>query len=396
MIEIVILVALVLLFCSPSILGAGVIGTWIASRGSRADVIANIARTMISQDITLTEIEAALNEEKTEQSKPENNKRGDVLRTLFSWLGGVLIFAGISVYIGMFWNSMGGTMHVLLTLGVGFMLYGLLLAALAENKYPKLILPLTILQAAFQTSGWLVAISEIFPPSGDVRKALLAVFFVMAVQQSLTFLRHRLTILAFLALTFAYGFLEVSLDMVGFSQRTIALLLGASLITISGELEKTAQRSLSAIGFLVGAFWFNGGLFLLISEHASTETSALITGISGFALSYGLQLSKRHPGLVASGYFLSSILIYSGVFELVRHSSLELLFPAVAVGMLYTCTLLRSRALLFTSVISILGFIGYYTDEHFANAVGWPIALVIMGAAFLGIGILTLKVKSKL
>ena len=34
-----------------------------------------------------------------------------------------------------------------------------------------------------------------------------------------------------------------------------------------------------------------------------------------------------------------------------------------------------------------LGFIGYFSAEHFANSLGWPVTLVLMGVAFLGVGI---------
>lgn len=88
--------------------------------------------------------------------------------------------------------------------------------------------------------------------------------------------------------------------------------------------------------------------------------------------------------------------MYGGIFDLVHHTRAELLFLAAAAYMLYLCTPLHSRALFFTSVISILGFIGYYTEEYFVNSVGWPVALIIMGMAFLGIGTLALKVKKKL
>ena len=64
--------------------------------------------------------------------------------------------------------------------------------------------------------------------------------------------------------------------------------------------------------------------------------------------------------------------------------------------MLYACVVLQSRALLFTTVIAMLGFIGFYTTKHFANSLGWPVSLVLMGVAFLGIGTVALKVRQKI
>jgi hypothetical protein len=51
---------------------------------------------------------------------------------------------------------------------------------------------------------------------------------------------------------------------------------------------------------------------------------------------------------------------------------------------------------LFTTVIAMLGFIGFYTAKHFANSLGWPITLVLMGVAFLGVGTVAMRVKRKI
>ena len=61
--------------------------------------------------------------------------------------------------------------------------------------------------------------------------------------------------------------------------------------------------------------------------------------------------------------------------------------------MLYTCVLLQSRALLLTTVIAMLGYIGYFTAQHFVDSLGWPISLVLMGVAFMGVSALAMRVK---
>ena len=84
---------------------------------------------------------------------------------------------------------------------------------------------------------------------------------------------------------------------------------------------------------------------------------------------------------------------YSGLFDLVHNTSFELTYLAVTAAMLYACVVLQSRALLFTTVIAMLGFIGFYTAKHFANSLGWPVTLVLMGVAFLGVGTIAIKVR---
>ena len=64
--------------------------------------------------------------------------------------------------------------------------------------------------------------------------------------------------------------------------------------------------------------------------------------------------------------------------------------------MLYACVVLQSRALLFTTVIAMLGFIGFYTAKHFANSLGWPVTLVLTGVAFLGVGTIAIRVRRRI
>lgn len=251
----VLLLLLYLLFSSGA-LGLGALGTFLADKNaSRADILSEIARTMRTHNITLAEIEDALKSSAAQsETRAETKQRGgDIARTLFSWLGGIFIFAGLSVYIGMFWGSMSSGIRIFLTLGVGFILCGIFLMALRENKYPRLILPLFCAQVIMQTSGWFVAIYELFPHGNDVRKAELVVFGIMALQQAFIYYTYRLTPLAFAVIAFAYGFAQVALDLAGVSDSMIALLLGGSLILVSSRLEKTPHQTLCALGYFAAA-----------------------------------------------------------------------------------------------------------------------------------------------
>ena len=43
----------------------------------------------------------------------------------------------------------------------------------------------------------------------------------------------------------------------------------------------------------------------------------------------------------------------------------------------------------------MLAHIGYYKAKHFANTLGWPIALVVIGAALIGSSYLAIKLNNK-
>lgn len=378
---------------------AGIFGA--SSVTDKAGALESIAQLMRNYDITPAEVEAAFHAPAASRPEPARRSRGDIAKTLFTYLGAIFILAGISTYIGTFWQSMGSAMRVFMTLGVGYILLIVLLSALHENQYPKkkftgLIQPLTLASVFMLTSGWFVLIHEVFPHGDNWRAATLFVFGVMALHQGALLFKYRLTVLSFTTLFFVYGFMQVGLDLLGVPFGYIAIVLGASLLLVATALEDTPHRVLAAPALLIGICWLNGGLFDRIAIASSANWASLLTGMCAMSAAYGLQKSGRHSRLSGLGYFIGAIMAYSGLFDLVHDTPIELIYLAVTASMLYACVVLQSRALLFTTVIAMLGFIGYYTAKHFANSLGWPVTLVLMGVAFLGVGTIAIKVRRKI
>jgi hypothetical protein len=374
-------------------LAAGILGA--SGVTDRAGALARIAELMRSHDITPAEVEAAFNAPATHRIESARSK-GDIAKTLFTYLGAIFILAGISTYIGTFWQSMGSVMRVVMTLGVGYFLLIVLVSALHENKYPRLVLPLALAAVFIMTGGWFVLIHEIFPRGDNWRAAALFVFGVMALHQGALFGKYRVTVLAFTALFFVYGFMQVGLDLLGVPFAYIAIVLGASLYLLATALEKTPHRILAEAALLIGTCWLNSGLFDRIAIATSANWAGLLTGLCVISAAYGLHKAGRYSRLTGLGYFFGSILAYGGLFDLVHNTPVELLYLAVTASMLYACVVLQSRALLFTTVIAMLGFIGFYTAKHFANSLGWPITLVLTGVAFLGVGTIAIRVKRRI
>jgi len=63
--------------------------------------------------------------------------------------------------------------------------------------------------------------------------------------------------------------------------------------------------------------------------------------------------------------------------------------------LIFLSTYVRSRTLLLVGTLSMLAYIGYYTAKHFANTLGWPIALVIIGIALIGMSALAVRINNK-
>jgi len=400
------MISLLILIVILLLIGGGIWG-WPLVAGAlglstvtdKSGALKHIAQLMRTYDITLIEVETAFHA--PAPADPTKRSKGDIAKTLFAYLGAIFILAGIGTYVGMFWDSMGSGMRILVTLGVGYVLLIVLVSALHENnlhegKFPRLILPLALASVLMMTSGWFVLIHELFPRGDNWRHAALFVFGVMALHQGALFAKYRRTVLAFTALFFVYSFLDVGLDLLGIPVEYIAIVLGASLFLVGSALEKSAHRILTEPALLVGIIWLNMGIFEFIALASSTSWASLIVGLCVIFAAYGMHRADRYPRLSGLGYFIGSIMAYGGLFDLLHNSAIELLYFAVTASALYVCVVLQSRALLLTTVIAMLSYIGYFSEKHFANSLGWPLTLVLMGVAFLGVGAIAIKVKQRI
>ena len=373
---------------------AGILGA--SSITDKPGALESIAQLMRNYNITPAEVEAAFHAPAAARPAPALRSRGDIAKTLFTYLGAIFILAGIGAYIGTFWQSMGSAMRVFMTLGVGYILLIVLVSALHENKYPRLILPLALASVFIMTGGWFVLIHEVYPHGDNWRAATLFVFGVMGLHQGVLLGKYRFTVLAFTTLFFVYGFMQVGLDLLGVQFAYMAIVLGASLFLVGTALENMPYRVLAEPVLLIGTIWMNSGLFDRVAIASSVSWAGLVTGVCVMSAAYGLHKAERYARLTGLGYFIGSIMAYGGLFDLVHNTSFELVHLAVTASMLYACVVLQSRALLFTTVIAMLGFIGFYTAKHFANSLGWPVTLVLMGIAFLAVGTIAIRVKRQI
>ncbi|MCP5268038.1 MAG: DUF2157 domain-containing protein [Zoogloeaceae bacterium] len=362
----------------------------------KAGALARITELMRTYDISPSDVTAAFHDPALIGAPPAKRSSGEIAKTLFVYLGAIFILAGISTYIGMFWNRMGSVMRIVVTLGIGYTLLIVLVSALHEKKFPKLILPLALASVIMLTGGWFVFIHEVFPRGDNWRLAALSVFGLMALHQGVLFRKYALTVLAFTALLFVYAFLQVGLDMLDVPAGFSAIILGASLFLVAGELEKSPHCSLAEFAYLVALCWLNAGLFDQVAIASAANWAALLTGLCTMSAAYGLQKAGRQTRLAGLGYLIGSAMAYTGLFDLVEKTSIELLYFAVTASMLYACVALQSRALLLTTVLAMLGYIGYFTAQHFVDSLGWPISLVLMGVAFMGVSALAMRVKRQM
>lgn len=292
---------------------------------SRRDALEDIVATARAHGLSAAEIAAAL------EHPDARAGRGGMLARLLAYLGGTFVFAGLSVLVGLNWDVMSTGARIVATLGAGVAVFVLGLAAAGDARFARASAPLLLTGAALEGLGMLVAMDEL-STGGDWRRAVLLMCLTMAAQQALALARFAATTLVFTLLVFATGAASVALDLARVPGDTNAVVVGSSLVLVALGLARSAHRGIAPLWQLVG-----GAACL------------------------------------------------SGLFDLLRGTPAEIAFLLAASGTVVLSVHAGSRALLVVGTIAILGYVAYFTEQRFLDSLGWPLVLIVLGLALIGV-----------
>ena len=289
----------------------------------RSDALREVVALARRHGLSSEDIAAALGESRP-TPEAESHWRSVIVRVL-GYLGGTFVFAGIGVFVALQWDNLNSAARVIVTLGPGISALILGLLASREERFSRASTPLLLVAAALEPTGMLVGFRE-FGTGADWRRASLITSGTMALQFTAVFANWRRSTPLFLVVLFATGFFGTAFDLLDFAGRVIALLVGGSLVLAAIGIDRSGHRDITPAMYFFGAIGF----------------------------------------------------LY-GFFDSVKRTPLEITFLAAAAGFVYLATLLGTRTLLFVATLAILSYTGYYTGEHFADSVGWPLALIAFG-----------------
>lgn len=303
----------------------------------RQDALAEIVDIARRNELTVGDVVDAMRSGAPEAVRDS----GGIARRLLAYVGGIFVFAGLAVYIAAFWEDMNSAARIIVTLGSG--VTALILAVLLTDRdgLARSATPLFMIAAWLQPTGVLVAFDEL-GTGGDPQHAALAATTVMLLQQLLVMQRFRRPVLGFLALAFGTLTFGNAFDLMGLDQEVNAVIMGLSLLLLSHGIDRTRYR-------VITPFW----------------------------------------------YFLGGVAMLWGAFELLENTRVHVLYLGLAAFTIYASTVVRSRSLLFVATVAMIGYLGYFTAEYFADSTGWPVALIFMGLVLIGLSALALRINRK-
>jgi hypothetical protein len=303
----------------------------------RDDALVEVVGIVRRHRLTLDEIAAALQDDPAFVAR----RSGGALARLFGYIGGAFVFAGLAIYVGMRWDDLGSMGRVLLTLGPGFCTFVLALVCSTQPSFERAATPLFLVAALLQPTGILVMLSE-YSRGGDPIYGVLFMNVVMAVQQVSALAARRRTVLAFTSVVFVFGLFATAFDILGVGTDLTGLVIGTSLVSVAWALDRSRHASLSGLVYFVGA-----AIFL------------------------------------------------SAAYDALRRTPIEVMFVALACGVVALATVARSRALLLVGTVALISYIGYFIAEHFSNNLNAPILLMIIGFVLIGVGAAAVRINNR-
>jgi hypothetical protein len=301
----------------------------------RTRALQEIAATARQHGFTASEIATVLGD--APATTPEGHRRAVLVRVL-GFLGGTFVFAGIGVFIALQWDAMSSAARVVATLGPGVAAFVLAVLASREARFEKATTPMFLVAAALQPTGMLVTFDE-FGSGGDWRVASLVTTATMALQFGAVFRVIRRSTPLFLTLFFGTLFSWTAFDLLDLDGGLTAVILGSSMLLTAAGVDRTVHRDITPVWYFFGAAAF-----------------------------------------------------LSGLFDLVQDTPFEIVFLAIAAGFVYLSVMLHSRTLLVVATLAILGYTGWFTGQHFADSIGWPLALIAFGMFMIGLSALAFRI----
>lgn len=372
------------------------------------------------------------------------HSRTGFITALLGYLGGSLIVAGFLIYASMIWGDLGSFGRVTLSLGSGFLCYFCAYSLQCKSQYAKAAMPLWLLSFLLLPTGLFVMLKE-YAGGDDAILGGVIVFGICTAMYLTAWFKLRVNILLIIALLCGFAFLGTFYEKLGINTPEMWLPTAIGILLLGWQIYKNDAQTLAdkvfvfgAIALITSCYHFLGNtdyeaamtalmlilifiaykletrlfivtsilcFIILLAKHfgfswgyRDSDILRLTAGVSGISccfMAYWLSV-KTQSRMVHWWYFGGSFLLFNATMGLLYNTPYDVLFPAIPAFVLYLSIRLQSRALLTSSILALLSFISYFSARYFAETIGWPITLMITGAALIGLCLFALKLGKRM
>ena len=288
----------------------------------------------------------------TQQMSEEGTKRFShfsVTKMLYV-LGAAIVIIGIVIFVAQIWDDIGSFGRIAVTLGLGLLIAAIGSMLLKQKPEDNIGPIFHFIGGMLIPGGAIVTLSELEVDFVSLWPVAITFGVIFAFYLLLNAI-HKHPILTFLAIAngtaFIYLLVEAMVEGPYYRHEDLyaylTMVIGASYLFLAHAFREGWNKH------LIGALYFFGS-----------------SGFLGAA--------------------------FSQVFDSVPW---QLLYFLIVLGGLFLSVYMKSRSILVMSTLFLIAHVSYITSEYFADSLGWPISLVILGFVFIGLGYASVAINKK-
>jgi hypothetical protein len=265
-------------------------------------------------------------------------------------LGAAIVVIGVVIFVSQIWQEIGSMGRIVTTLGLGFLFAAIGSILLVSKPNEHIGTVFHFMGGVLIPGGTLVTLSELQVDFASVWPIAITFGVIFACYLLLTSVQKN-AILTFFAIAngtaFVYLLVEAIVD---------------------------------------GAFYRHEDLYAYLT---------MAMGMSYLLLGHAFR-GGWNQRLVGILYFFGITGFLGAAFSQVFDSVLwQMVYFLVVVGGLSLSVYMRSRSILIISTLFLIAHVAYITGKYFANSLGWPVSLVVLGFVFIGLGYISININKK-
>lgn len=257
-------------------------------------------------------------------------------------LGVAIVVVGLIIFIGQIWGDIGSFGRIFVTLGLGLFFAGMG-SVLFKQK------PENIIGAVFHLIGGLMI------PGG----ALVSLYEFNSNPSSIW------------PFTVTFGFIFLFYWLLNLVHKNIVLTFftianGTAFIYLLFEL----------LIDNIGAY-NHGDLYAYLT---------MVMGISYLLLAWSFKNNWNNKLIGLLQFVGTAGFLVAGFSQIIDNGFWQLIYLLFLALGFFLSVYIKSRIVLAVNTIALIAYVSYITSEYFADSLGWPISLVILGFVFIGLG----------
>ena len=266
-------------------------------------------------------------------------------------LGAAIVIIGVVIFVAQIWDNIGSFGHILVTLGLGLLISAMGSILLQQKPEDTIGSIFHFIGGMLIPGGVVVTLFELSVDSDWATAITFSALFAFYVLLNSI---HKHAVLTFFAIIHGTA--------------TAYLILNA---IVGGPIEG----------------WFG------IKDIYQYLTMGI--GASYLFLAHAFRNGWNKHLIGALHFFGSTGFLGAAFPQVIDSVPWQLFYFLIVLGGTFLSVYMRSRSILVMSTLFLIAHVSYITSEYFADSLGWPISLVILGFVFIGLGHTSITINKR-